>query len=358
MKVACFSISGEQLTLNNIARPNDWKFFEHLDWVGMAMYEPDIVYVGGWFVANYADWQVHRAMIGRAKKVVIQWFGSDVGYCKGFYDQGQREMFRQLNSDRFVNIPPTDIIKGEMERWLELDCTEPLNTPAEELILPHSLPKSRLDSPQVAIYMPPGRQDFFRLPLIKEAIPKIKARCFFYHWIPETQRVGVQMGPSESDFWEPPHRSYGHDREEYMRIIADSTCALRIPVHDAWSITAAEFLMAGKPVVSDRDMPKYKRLIRGEVSVDRVVRAVNKALRYNTVDRAVSDFCRDRWNPLRYAERVAERCKTRWEGFDFGREHIHIRSQEVQAARLVGSDPELVEGTPAAVGEESACSVP
>lgn len=320
MKVACFSVSGEQLTQNNVAAPNGWRFFEHLDWIGMAQFEPDVVYIGGWFAANYGDWQVYKAMMGRAKKVIVQWFGSDVLTAKGFYDMGQREMFRQLNSDRFINIPPSEIIKHEIEEWLEVETTAVLNVPAEEVFTPGDWEGYQmLDKPQVAIYMPPGRQDFFRLGLIKEAIPKIKADCLFYHWLPEMEPIKVQTGPNPEDVWKPDekHTSFSTTRERYREIIGQSACALRIPVHDANSITGAEFLMSGKPFVSDRDMPKYPRLIRGKVTPDRIARVVNKAIAHGTVDKSVQDFYRDQWNPLKYRARLEERCRTKWEGFSF-----------------------------------------
>lgn len=322
MKVACFSVSGEQLTLNNVATPNGWRFFEHLDWQGIAMYEPDVVYVGGWFAANYGDWQVFKGMIGQAKKVIVQWFGSDVLTAKGFYDQGQRTMYEWLNSDRVVNIPPSEKIKQEIEEWLEVQTTDVLNVPAEEVFSPEDFEKYVMpEKPQVAVYMPPGRQDFFRLALIKEVIALVpEANFLFYHWLPEIEPIQVRTGPNPEDVWQPDDKwkKFGTTRDEYKQIIGESICALRIPVHDANSITGAEFLMSGKPFVSDRDMPNYKRLVRGDTTPESVARAIKRVLRRPHVDAVVSDFCRDRWDPVKYRQRLEERCRTKWEGFSFG----------------------------------------
>lgn len=341
MKVACFSLSGEQLTLNNVAIPNGWRFFEHMDVRGIAEYEPDVVYVGGWFASNYIDWQIYKSMIGRCPKVIVQWFGSDVLSCKGFYDQGQREMFRQLSSDRYVNIPPTDIIKGEIETWLELETTEPLNVPAEEVFRPEDWAgRPKPTKPQVAVYMPAGRQDFFRLPLIKQVVDKMPdVRFLFYHWIPEILKVEVRTGPNPTDKWspDPSDMLYGTTREDYHNVLGDSTCSLRIPIHDAHSITGAEFLMSGKPLISDRDMPRYPRQVRGkDITVDAVVRAIRRAIEHPEVDAAVSDYYRDRWDPSKYAERVAERCRTKWEGFEFGTERVGAGSPEAEEAEVMG----------------------
>lgn len=305
MKVAVTSTAASQLALNNVSVPCEWEFFNVNEYVRLAEYNPDALYIGGWFVANYANWQLYRALIGDIKKVIVHWYGSDVLIAKQFHDRGQRKMFEELATDRFVNIPPNDKIKAELKEWISLDTTDPLNVPAETTYV--EMPKPEQFT--IGIYMPCERLDFFNFMPICDALPGTDYRVIFYHWLPMTQDLKKEY--AERHLGNAEFR-YGLSREQYRKTIEDCSCLLRIPFHDAYSISLAEFLMAGRPVVSQHDAPEWPSLIQGELSKESVLAALKWVEENPDVPKTVQDYYRDRWSPDKFKSRLLNRVNSQW----------------------------------------------
>ena len=309
MRVAATSISAGQLAKNNVSKNCDWPYYHVNEYVRLAEYDPNLVYVGGWFVGNYANLQIQKAIIGSAEKVIIHWYGSDTLICREFYRRGARQFIEELKSDRFVNIPANDVLKKELKEWFDLDTTEPLNVPAETTYLEMEKPKEFT----VGVYMPCERLDFFQMDAVCEALAPLDAKTIFYHWLPMTQDMPKLYGQRYAGYAE---YRYGLNRDEYRKTIADCSCLVRVPQHDAYSISGAEFLMAGRPVVSNQDYPLYPKLIEGEDTVDSLRAAVEKC-RTLTVDKEVQEYYRDRWSPDKFKGRLEERCREKWPELTF-----------------------------------------
>lgn len=304
-RVACVSTMAHQLALNNVAIPCGWKYFDDINYVGVAEYNPDVLYVGGWFVSEYSDLALHNSLLGDIPKVIVHWYGSDVLMCRQWKQMGERHMFEWLKDSRFVHVPPSEPIRREIEEWLGLSTTEPLNVPAERVF-------DRMDKPEeffIGCYMPPNRQDFFRMPILRGALPKVKdANVVLYHFLPPIPEILYS---------EQCEKHFAISREEYEAIVARMSCLVRIPHHDANSISAAEFLMAGRPVISDRDLPQWPAWIKGQVDEKKVIRAINQARRDGFVPPEVSAFYRDLYDPGKFKDRLEARCQERWGDFHF-----------------------------------------
>lgn len=300
MKIAAVSTAAQQLVLNNVTPATGFKYFDDINYIGIAEYNPDAIYFGGWFVTEYSDWSLHQSLMGDIPKVIIHWYGSDVLQCRNWRNMGQERMFEILRSDRYVHIPPNDKIKKEIEEWLELPTTSPLNVCSERLL--PEIPKP--DRFTVGCYMPPGRQDFFRMRSVEEAMKRAKkTEWILYHWMPPVPAIEAGNGAQ---------RRYALSREEYDKTLADCSCLLRIPKHDAYSISAAEFLMSGRPVISDRDLPKWPARIRGKLSDAKVAAAIAHTKTANTVPVDVQNFYRNMFDPSKFKDRLQERCQEKW----------------------------------------------
>lgn len=307
MKVACTSVGGQQLALNNVALPYGWKYFEPYDYVEMAAYAPDVLWLGGFPCRSHTEWQLHRVIVGEIPNVILQWFGSDILACRQFKERGEDAIFDWLNTDRFVHVPPSDEADIEIETLLGVKtCGKAMDVPAQKIrpILPPN------EDFKIGVYMPPHRMPFYHFKEISKAMgemPKIKA--IYYHWLPQIAEI------------KPDGRSelrYGQTQEQYEKTLADCSCLLRVPQHDAVSISAAEFLMSGKPVISNQNLPHWKTLVKGDVTAEKIVKAIKKTQRNGTVPIETSDYYRDRYDPAKYKERLEEAARTKWPGFRFG----------------------------------------
>lgn len=308
MKIAVLSTQAEQLALNNIApfMGENSKFFLASQIEKIAEYNADVLYLGGMYVTEFSDWQLYRAIIGDHKKVIVHWYGSDVLQAKFFHERGERELFEWLKSDKFVHVSPNGPIKGEIESELGIPTTEPLNVPAEKVYGDIPLPEEF----KFGVYLPPGRMDFFNLKLMSEALSKFDhPPVTFYHWLPLLEKI---------DF-EGPHRlAYGLSRPEYEKVLAESSCLIRMPFHDANSISAAEFLMSGRPVVSNNDYPMWPKMLNEQMDVDQIADVFKAAVETPPiVPENVRNFYRSAYDPAKFKERLADRVREKWAGFSW-----------------------------------------
>jgi len=302
MKVAVVSTQGEQSSLNNVAKPNGWRYFYASQAEDLAEYRPDVLFLGGCFISEYSDWQLYRSLIGEIPKVIVQWMGVDVWQISRFFDVGERNVMEWLKSDRFAHIPPSDNSKKELSEWVGIESSEPLNIPAEKILTEVPKPSDFV----VGSYLPPGRQKFFNIDMQQRSVPKTDAKVIFYHWLP----------PMEKVIYEGHHElRYALSREEYEKTIADCSCLLRIPVRDVNSISAAEFLMSGRPVISNNDLPLWPRMLNEEMDAEAVTAVIKKVAEDGHVPAHVQEFYRNQYDPAKYVARLVERCQYKWKGF-------------------------------------------
>lgn len=326
MKVAVTSLACENLALRNVARPNGWKYFSVYDRVPIAEYNPDVLVMLGWFCHGWADWQSHKATIGDVKRVVVHWVGSDILQMQNELKMGRKTFIEWLASPRFLHVAPSEDSFKELvyeDGTPMFNMHGPLDVPAEHVIDPQPMPAEF----RPAIYMPPDRQDFYGIKVMADVLPKMGIKPIFYHWLP---KVGELDYPAEHD------EAYGLAREEYEeRILKGASCLIRVPMHDANSISVGEFFMAGKPVVTNQNLPMWKfgcdaPLYRREVDggymfTDNAHTLFEKEVKRikdlcengkSPVPQKTQDFYRDMYDPAKYPQKLNEFAAKQagWEG--------------------------------------------
>ena len=320
MRVAVVSHQAEQLALNNVAIPNGWKYFHATAAEDLYVYNPDFLYVHGCFIHDYGDWQLYRQLVGEAPKVVIRFAGTDSLNVSGFVEKGCTAIVDWLNQDRFLIIPPSEKVAEELKA-IGVNVVKPLNTPAQRLFEPLLKPKKFT----VGVYMPPHRQDFFNIPKLKQALYTLKDKsyqCIFYHFF-----------PLMADFtFDGPHAlRFGLTREQYEKTIGDCSCLVRMPVHDANSISTAEFLMADRPVVSINDFPHWPAMVNKDMTDKEIGELILAQKDAKPVSSKAQEYCRTMYDPTRWRDRLEKRCRGKWEGFKFDerREEVEVGTATV-----------------------------
>jgi hypothetical protein len=306
MRVAVVSHQAEQLALNNVAKPNGWRYFHGTSAEDLAVYDPEFLYVHGCFINDHGDWRLYQQLTGEAPKVVIRFTGTDALNVTGFVERGCTAIVTWLNQDRFLIIPPSEKVAEEL-RALGVNVVAPLNTPAQRVFDPIPRPKKFT----IGVYMPPHRQDFFNIPKLTQVLYKMKDdeyRAIFYHFFPLMQEFGFD-GPCELRF--------GLRRDQYEKTIADCSCLVRMPVHDANSISTAEFLMADRPVASINDFPRYPAMLNKKMTDDELAAVILSLKDAPPVNGEVREYCLSMYDPAKWQARLAKRCSQKWQGFKF-----------------------------------------
>jgi len=323
-KVAVCSIGAEQIARKNIAEPNGWRYFhefQHVDLWGSPInpeqgFFPDVMIFKGWFVQDYSTLNRHMRLLGdvgfhynkkcgKAGRIVILWAGSDVLQMGLFYDKMghyEAKIFQDLRSDRFVHIPVSEDQGQELKRLFGLKPKAPLPTPCRKIF--EKLPFSK--GPTIAVYMPALRMDFYHFDILYEVAKKMPQMKFiFYHWMFKTPDMERAKPLPNVEY------RYPCSREEYEQVIADSWASLRIPDHEGLSGGSAEFLMAGRPVFSCHDMPKWPAKIKRErITPDSIVEVLKDLV--PDVPEEVQEHYRHLLDPAKFKERLQARIKATW----------------------------------------------
>ena len=306
MRIAVTSSAALQVTSQNICKPIGWDHYHPLDTVNMHSSQPDVLLLGGFYVGNLNDEWFYRSLTGRIPKIVIHWFGTDVVMMRQYREDGAKGIFDELRTDRFLHIPCSDKIRRELIEDLEFPVCDPLIVPSEDPLSRMKTPKGRF---KLAVYMPPGRSDFFRIPIIAEAVDAIpKIHVIFYHFLERADSYGIDASHEYR---------YGLSHEEYHGVVEECSALLRIPTHDGMSVGAAEFLMAGRKVISNHSLPMWPAKIKN-LSVESVKLELEKAMKRSSVSVKVSDEARRLFDPALYAEGMQKRLRDKW-GIDVDR---------------------------------------
>jgi hypothetical protein len=284
----------------NIAGPSRFEFIPDKKQEDIALARGDLLLLGGLYLDNLMVWWTYQSIFGDYDQIAIHWFGSDVAKCSKLYMDGERRIFDILRGDRFLHIPCAPHIKEELEDKLGLEPCEPLIVPAEKT-LDRMPPANRF---QVAVYLPSLAIDFYNSGTMVDALEAAKVKTIFYHFMFKSYKL---------EFIGPHEYRYGINREEYEQVIADSAVLLRCPNHDGMSVGAAEFLMAGRPVLSTHDLPMCPKSIDLPVDKGQIKKELERVRDNGSlIPEDISDEARMMFDPKHYRGGLAERVKTKW----------------------------------------------
>lgn len=297
MKIATTSVVAHQFAQDHIARATKWPYFEDIQYADLAEYNPDILVIAGWFVEEYADWALHRTLCGDIPKIVVHWMGMDVDQVEHFHLKGERYMFQELSDPKFIHVPITAEIGKRLEA-LGLTMAEPLYLPVMD---------ARRDVPvpteppfTVACFINPDKISQRFQTYVNSTFGKVEeVKFIFYNWMPPVGNVGFS-GYSEE--------KYALDYDGLNGIL-DKSNALLMTAECGLDITeAARYLMSGRPVISDKDLPHWAAKISSQKP--RKIAGLFDDLR-NGIGLLVPDHVRefyfDQFDPLKYEARILER---------------------------------------------------
>lgn len=333
MTAAIISDGCEHLAMNNLAPALGLDYYSIFDFDKLwgtpfrpeEGLQPDILFIKGWFVANYEGLTRMYKIMGdqawkyndrckKAEKVVILWAGSDVlafAGWRGKMGKYEAKIFGDLRGDRFLHIPVAIKQKNELRKLLDIESADPLPTPARKLFDEMPLPEKQ----RVAVYMPTYNMDMYRYDLclkVAKVMPDIK--FVFYHWM---LPVGGKEAVAPSEL---PNVSYQYacSFDQYKQIIAESSCALRLTRHEGLSGGAADFLLAGRPVFTCHDMPEWPAALdNNDIGNDKVPPeqiAIMLRSYKDGVPRETREWYLDHMDPAKYKERINERLDQKWPG--------------------------------------------
>lgn len=325
MKVAVVSFGVEQIARKNIAEPNGLPYFSEFDYDKLwgtpidpeGGIRPDLLILKGFFVSDAEGWYKHLKIFGdygrmindkchAAERIIILWSGSDTIALGEYYNQLGKycpKLFTEIKSNRFLHIPVSGKQREDLRELFGLSDTVALELPSPARKVFQFLPMP--EKLTVAFYLPTFRADFYRyalIPKLAKLMPDVK--FIVYHWFIKTPHLQLAESQDNVEY------RFGCSRVEYEQVIAESSVLLRVPVHDGLSSGAAEFMMAGRPVLSCWDMPKWERIVRFPNDPDEVAKNIRKTKL--VVPENVAEHYRGLFDPHKWLEKLSDRTEKAW----------------------------------------------
>lgn len=335
MKTVITSDGSEQLAVNNVGPALGVDFCGFVDFdklwgnpIEPGGAEPDCLIIKGFFVADYTSWNRTRKIMGdvggwynpkykKAKKIVILWGGSDVLQMESFKQRCGRyeaKIFRELrDEERFCHIPVSLELGRQLAEKFNFKPLQRLATPAQKVFERMPMPEQNT----IGVYLPTYRATLHRLPQIVDlALAMPDTKFILFHWFfPVADDSGnipdiSQIANIETRFTLP--------RDGYEKTIGDCSALLRIPRNDGLSGTAADFVMAGRPVMSSNKIPGFSRVVTND-ELDEGISAADLAGKVGKFPQEVSDVVRDDYcemfSPEKYKDRFEKIVQKQWPDF-------------------------------------------
>lgn len=306
MRVAATSALAEELTKTNIATALDIPFVLPSMIDDLYQINPDVVVLGGCFVREYSDLQLFRQMVGDAKKAVIVWMGFDIAHTGNFLENGERWFFDWLRDDMFCHIPVSMEVKGLLEERLNIDSVSPLSLPSEKLLDFEKKPEDFT----IGFPMPAGEGEIWNKDILNKALSNVKgSRVIMFDWMPPFKKEEMDV-----EFLE---FRYSMNREEYEQTIKDCSCLVRLPGHYQATPFVQDFLMSGRPVLSNYDYPNWPAKLKTGMKPQEIADVIDRSKQNGKVAKTVVAFYRSQSDPSKYRERFEQRVQEKWPEFSF-----------------------------------------
>lgn len=182
-----------------------------------------------------------------------------IRYVMGYGRHDQADQFLKGGEVRIVHWIGTDVMEACATRRLppagtvhfadSWDLVAELATIGVEAQAVCHRPRNRVEEPlplpnekRVAVYLPPTRRDFFRYSLMLEVERMIRPAGWDMAWLDMTEE------------------ELNNGTRDYMGIMRSCSHYLRCPVHDGFSHTSAEYIMAGRTVITTSERPFQVRV--------------------------------------------------------------------------------------------------
>lgn len=196
---------------------------------------------------------------------VVHWIGSDVWQMQQMSTQTKRMFVDWIKNNVDVNLTEFKFTQKELEEEGIKSRILPLPPTKVNKVLP--LPEKFT----VAIYLPQVNKDFYS-PIVKtengdvNVIDEISKKCRDVNFkiFGDYTQTGVRGNVEYM----------GRLNEVEMdKLIADSSCLLRLVKHDGLSITVEEFITAGRRIITN--IPTIKGAYEVELNLESVMKAID-----------------------------------------------------------------------------------
>lgn len=181
-----------------------------------------------------------RKAVETQDPVIIFWVGTDIMNLESQWKYGCDERYvEKLNHPNIFHVAETAKTKEELSHYFDNITVIPIPPPVEYDVMP--IPPSK----KVAVYMPPGRKDFYNYGLIIEAARQLPDVTFIFYASQEIEPTMCEHAEGLPNAW-----NFGPlDRDDMERLVADCRVCLRITEHDGLPLSVLEFGMAGRHVI-------------------------------------------------------------------------------------------------------------
>lgn len=253
----------------------------------------DAIYCIGWYVSSMQALQQHMALLQRGVPVIVHWAGSDILCCQEFGKNiDLRKMWEALNADHVVNTAGRPALVTEV-RELGIRDVRLCHIASRKIFTPEILPIKSGPTVDhlVTTYIPPGRTDFFNMPMIMEVCTRLKDIPFITYSFSSTE-TQERILPNLTDWGKLTDRTMEH-------LIYASTIHLRIVEHDGCSLSVIENAMAGRRIVTNM---MYPHISVTPKTVDGIAEAIENIMELKEPDYKLSEFYRKEFGPEKQKE--------------------------------------------------------
>ncbi len=258
----------------------------------------DVIYCLGLYVASMQSCQEYWDLLLMPQPLIIHWAGSDISLCK-FYEKdfgSLAEMRDELNGDNVIHLAQTEQLADEVINWgiNNVDvCTLPSRLDLEPCDL--DIVAGGENDTKVSLYIPPGRTDFFKLPIIMEVAAKLPDIDFI---------ICSFSSPKRQQLITDNVVDWGKLGDKAMRYLMEScNIHLRLVEHDGFSLSVIENKLMGRRVITNQDYPHTEKV---SLDVDEIVAKIKELAEIKEPDYEGAKFYEENYGKARYIQYIKE----------------------------------------------------
>ena len=258
----------------------------------------DVIYCLGLYIASMQSLQEYWNLLLMPQPLIIHWAGSDISLCKSYEkDFGDLSKMRdELNNGDTIHLAQTNMLADEVVKWgiNSVDvCTLPSRLDLEPCAL--DIVQGGGNDTKVSLYIPPGRTDFFKLPLIMEVAEKLPDINFI---------ICAFSSPIRQKLLSDNMADWGKLGDKGMRYLMEScNIHLRLVEHDGFSLSVIENKLMGRRVITNQDYPHTEKV---GLDVDEIVAKIKELADIKEPDYEGAKFYKENYGKARYIKYIEE----------------------------------------------------